>query len=211
MVDPEGAGESRCSSSAARARAAASSVPRRTRRGSSACARRCQSHARCVSVPTRCAFPFRGRVCGEKSREIRAVLERFSPVVEGASIDEWYLDMGGTEGVYGHEPLAVTAERIREAVAAATKLSVSIGGGTTKLVAKLAVERAKPKPGTSATGVHIVDAGRRRRRFSRRSSSLTFRWSVRASRSDSRSSECVALPMCCQYDVPDARAVARRA
>jgi DNA polymerase-4 len=36
---------------------------------------------------------------------------------------------------------------------------VSIGGGTTKLVAKLAVERAKPKPGTGATGVHVVDAG----------------------------------------------------
>src|SRR5262249_51015041 len=54
--------------------------------------------AMCVPIPR--------RVCSDKSREIRAVLEKFSPVVEGASIDEWYLDMGGTEGVYGHEPLA---------------------------------------------------------------------------------------------------------
>ena len=38
-------------------------------------------------------------------------------------------------------------------------LSVSLGGGTSKLVAKLAVERAKPKPGTGADGVHVVEPG----------------------------------------------------
>jgi DNA polymerase IV len=107
--------------------------------------------AMCVPVP--------GRACGQKSREIRSVLERFAPIVQGASIDEWYMDLGGTEGIYHHEPLAETAQRIRDAVVAETKLSVSIGGGTTKLVAKLAVERAKPKPGTGATGVHVVPAG----------------------------------------------------
>ena len=107
--------------------------------------------AMCVPVPR--------KACGEKSREIRSVLERFAPIVEGASVDEWYLDVGGTEAVYGHEPLAATASRIRTAVTAVTGLSVSIGGGTSKLVAKLAVERAKPKPGSGATGVHIVTAG----------------------------------------------------
>ena len=107
--------------------------------------------AMCVPVPR--------RACGEKSRQIRAVLERFSPVVEGASIDEWYMDLGGTERLYSDEPLATTAARIRERVVADTGMSVSIGGGTSKLVAKLAVERAKPKPGTGATGVHVVDAG----------------------------------------------------
>ena len=107
--------------------------------------------AMCVPVPR--------RACGEKSRDIRKVLERFAPIVQGASIDEWYMDLGGTEGMYHHEPLAVTAQRIRDAVVADTKLSVSIGGGTTKLVAKLAVERAKPKPGTGATGVHVVPEG----------------------------------------------------
>ena len=107
--------------------------------------------AMCVPVP--------GRACGEKSREIRAVLHRYAPVVEGASVDEWYMDLGGTEGLYQNEPLAVTARRIRDAVTAATGMSVSIGGGTSKLVAKLAVERAKPKPGTNATGVHTVAPG----------------------------------------------------
>jgi DNA polymerase-4 len=85
------------------------------------------------------------------------VLEQFAPIVEGASIDEWYLDLGGTESLYHHEPLARTAERIRHAVHDATGLTVSIGGGTNKLIAKLAVEHAKPKYG--ATGVHVVPAG----------------------------------------------------
>jgi DNA polymerase-4 len=107
--------------------------------------------AMCVSVP-------RG-ACGEKSRLIRAVLERFSPVVESASIDEWYLDLAGTDALYHHEPLGTTAHRMRAAIERETGLWVSFGGGTSKLIAKLAVDRAKPKPGTNATGVHIVSPG----------------------------------------------------
>lgn len=104
--------------------------------------------ALCVPVP---------RECGAKSGEIRAVLERFAPMVEGASVDEWYMDMTGTDAVYHHEPLSVTAHRIRAAVHETTGLTVSIGGGSNKLVAKLAVERAKPKLG--ADGVNIVEPG----------------------------------------------------
>jgi len=158
MVDPEGAGrepllivggtrESRgvvCSASyEARKFGVRSAMP-------IARALRLCPKAMCVPVPS--------KACGQKSREIRKVLERFSPVVEGASVDEWYMDLAGTEGLY-HEPLADTAMRIRDAVRRETTLSVSIGGGTSKLVAKMAVERAKPKPGTGANGVHIVPAG----------------------------------------------------
>ena len=107
--------------------------------------------AMCVPVP-------RG-ACSRKSAEIRSVLQRFTPVVEGASIDEWYLDLGGTEQLYDHETLERTAHRIRDAVRAETSLSISIGGGTNKLVAKMAVEVAKPKPDNQATGVHIVAPG----------------------------------------------------
>jgi DNA polymerase IV len=105
--------------------------------------------AMCVPVP--------GAACRRKHGEIRAVLERFAPVVQAASIDEWYLDLGGTERLYGGAPLDDIARRIRDAVIAETGLAVSIGGGTSKLVAKLAVERAKPK--TGATGVYVVPMG----------------------------------------------------
>jgi DNA polymerase-4 len=108
-------------------------------------------NAVCVPVPR--------RACGELSRAIRAVLEQYAPVVEGASIDEWYLDLGGTEALYHREPLAATATRIRQAVREATQLSVSFGGGTSKLIAKLAVEHAKPRGGTGGNGVHVVPAG----------------------------------------------------
>ncbi|MCL4865881.1 MAG: DNA polymerase IV, partial [Gemmatimonadales bacterium] len=83
----------------------------------------------------------------------------WAPVVEPASIDEFYLAMTGTEAVYRHEPLAVTAARIRADVLDRTGLAVSIGGGTNRLVAKLAVERAKPRAGGPTPGVHIVPAG----------------------------------------------------
>lgn len=103
----------------------------------------------CVPVPR--------KACGEKSAEIRAILERWAPVVEGASIDEWYMDLGGTEALYRQEPLADTAVRIRDEVRRATGLSVSIGGGTSRLIAKMAAERAKPSKG--ASGVHVVRSG----------------------------------------------------
>ena len=48
--------------------------------------------AMCVPVPR--------KACSQKHHEIREVLEQYAPIVAGASIDEWYLDMGGTEGVY---------------------------------------------------------------------------------------------------------------
>lgn len=107
--------------------------------------------AMCVPVP-------RG-VCSTRSREIRDVLAKFAPIVQASSIDEWYLDLGGTEALY-NEPLDATAHRIRSAVFAATGLNVSIGGGTSRLVAKMAVERAKPKPGSGANGVRCVEPGR---------------------------------------------------
>jgi DNA polymerase-4 len=97
--------------------------------------------------------------CAKISREIHGVLDGFTPLVQGASIDEWYLDMGGTEALYHGESLRDTAHRVRSAVQKATGLTVSIGGGTNRLVAKLAVERAKPKPGTGADGVFVVAPG----------------------------------------------------
>lgn len=107
--------------------------------------------AMCVPVP-------RG-ACSATSKAIAAVLGRFTPVVEGASIDEWYLDLTGTEALHQHETLEATALRIRTTVHRETGMWLSLGGGTSKLIAKLAAERAKPRPGTDAHGVHIIPPG----------------------------------------------------
>ena len=109
--------------------------------------------------PAAMAVPVPRLSCGDKSRAIQQVLTRFAPIVVAASVDEFYLDLTGTEAMYHGEPLAVTAHRIRTAVIAETGCSVSIGGGTSTLIAKIAAGAAKPIPGSGATGVHIVPSG----------------------------------------------------
>ncbi|HEU4723224.1 MAG TPA: DNA polymerase IV [Gemmatimonadaceae bacterium] len=159
LVDPEGAGKAPLLivGGAAGSRGVVCSASYETRKFGvrsampiSRALRLCPD-AMCVPVPR--------RACGVKHQEIRTVLERFTPAVQAASIDEWYLDLGGTERLYGDATLDEIAHRIRLAVRADTGLSVSLGGGSSKLIAKLAVERAKPKPGTGANGVHVVPAG----------------------------------------------------
>jgi DNA polymerase IV len=92
-------------------------------------------------------------VIAEKSREVRAVLEELSPVVQAASVDEFYLDLTGTERLFTGESLERTAVRFREEVLVRTSISVSLGGGTRRVIAKLATSFAKP------AGVHIVPPG----------------------------------------------------
>lgn len=109
--------------------------------------------------PDAMAVPVPRGACGEKSKAIRDVLVRFAPVVVAASVDEFYLDLTGTEAMYHEEPLTETAQRIRAAVIAETGCTVSIGGGTSTLIAKIAAGAAKPIPGSGATGVRIVAPG----------------------------------------------------
>ncbi|MGH7448323.1 MAG: Y-family DNA polymerase, partial [Longimicrobiales bacterium] len=103
--------------------------------------------------PNARVVPVSRAACVARSRAVRTVLESFTPVVEAASIDEAYLDLSGTERLYRDEPLESTAGRIQAAVLEETDIHVSIGGGVNRLVAKLAVSRAKP------AGVHIVEPG----------------------------------------------------
>lgn len=103
--------------------------------------------------PDATVVPVPREACGERSRRIRTVLEGLAPVVQAASIDEFYLDLSGTQRLYDGESLHGTARRIRETVLEATEISTSVGGGTVRLVAKLAVEWAKPG------GVHVVPPG----------------------------------------------------
>lgn len=76
------------------------------------------------------------------ARAVRAIFHRFTPAVEPVSIDEAYLDLTGTERLFGPPPAA--AERIRRAIRDETRLPVSMGLATSKVVAKIASTLAKP-------------------------------------------------------------------
>ena len=80
----------------------------------------------------------------DASRAVRVVLQRFSPTVVMASLDEAYLDFGGTDRIYPVSLLPV-AERIRDTVRTETGLDCSIGIGPNRMVAKLASDSAKPR------------------------------------------------------------------
>jgi DNA polymerase-4 len=78
----------------------------------------------------------------EYSGRVFEVLERFTPRVEMASVDEAYLDMTGTERLHG--PPLRAGHALHEAVKASTQLNCSIGIASSRLVAKIASDQAKP-------------------------------------------------------------------
>ena len=80
----------------------------------------------------------------DASREVEAVLGEFSPIVVMASLDEAYLDFGGTERLYPGSLLPV-AMKLRDAVRAGAGLDVSVGIGSNRMIAKLASDYAKPR------------------------------------------------------------------
>ena len=78
------------------------------------------------------------------SRAVRAVLEDFSPLVVMSSLDEAYLDFGGTERLHPISLLPI-AEQLRDQVKRATGLDCSVGIGPNRMIAKLASDCAKPR------------------------------------------------------------------
>ncbi len=76
------------------------------------------------------------------SQKVYDILSDFSPLVEMVSIDEAYLDLTGTERLLGR-PLAA-AHQLHERVRAGTNLPCSIGVGTSRLIAKISSDLAKP-------------------------------------------------------------------
>jgi DNA polymerase-4 len=76
------------------------------------------------------------------SHQVYDVLNAFSPLVEMASIDEAYLDMTGTERLYG--PPLRAAHLLHQRMKAETGLNCSIGIAASRLVAKVSSDQAKP-------------------------------------------------------------------
>lgn len=103
--------------------------------------------------PRALIVPIPGAMIRKKSRELAAALDRWAPVVAMASVDEAYLDLTGTDALYRSAPLEEITRWIQRDLFERTSLAVSIGGGTNRLVAKLATSRAKP------AGTHIVPPG----------------------------------------------------
>src|SRR3984885_8936903 len=80
---------------------------------------------------------------GEWSDRIATILGRFSPIVEMVSIDEAYLDLAGTERLHG--PPFAAADKLLRMITSTTGLPCSGGLGSTRLIAKVGSDQAKPR------------------------------------------------------------------
>jgi len=78
----------------------------------------------------------------EYSGRVFEVLNKFTPLVSMASIDEAYLDMTGTDRLHG--PPLRAAHLLHEAIKQATALNCSVGISASRLVAKVSSDQAKP-------------------------------------------------------------------
>ncbi len=87
------------------------------------------------------------------SNAMMDVCRRYTPLTEPVSLDEAYLDVTGCRRLYETTGLirpgcagwpVEVAEHLRDAILEATGLGVSVGAGTSRLVAKIASDYAKP-------------------------------------------------------------------
>ena len=99
-----------------------------------------------------CLFvPVRGAAYQSASREVMAILRRYTPLVEPVSIDEAFLDVTGSMRLFGDGE--TIARQIKNAVTVELSLTASVGVATTKLVAKVASDLRKPD------GLVVVEPG----------------------------------------------------
>jgi DNA polymerase-4 len=78
------------------------------------------------------------------SRQIRAMMDSLTPLVQPLSIDEAALDLSGTEALHGAPP-AIMLNRLARRVETEIGVTISIGLSHNRLLAKLAAERGKPR------------------------------------------------------------------
>ncbi len=78
----------------------------------------------------------------QASRQVFAILESYTPLVEPLSIDEAFLDVSGSTRLFG--AAEHIAREIKARIAAQTGLTASVGLAPSKFVAKLASDLRKP-------------------------------------------------------------------
>jgi len=98
----------------------------------------------------------------EVSAEVFEIFREFTPLVEGLSLDEAFLDVTGALRLLGDG--STIGHLIRERVREGTGLTCSVGCAPNKFLAKLASEFAKPRATSSAVlpghGVFCVEPGK---------------------------------------------------
>ncbi len=101
---------------------------------------------------------------GRASRAVMSILRGFTPLVEPIALDEAFLDVRSARRLHGDALEAGT--KIRERIRAETGLVASVGVASTKLLAKIASDMAKPdgllvvEAGTELEFLHPLDVGR---------------------------------------------------
>jgi len=91
----------------------------------------------------------------QASRQVFEILDKITPVVEKASIDEAYLDISGLEKIIG--PPHTVGREIRRCIRAGTGLTASVGIGPNRLIAKLGSEARKPDGLTVIAADEVLD------------------------------------------------------
>jgi DNA polymerase-4 len=100
----------------------------------------------------------------DASAQVMAVLRDVTPLVEPISLDEAFLDVAGAQRSLGSGP--EIGRLLRRRIRAETGLTASVGAATTKLLAKLASDLAKPdgmlvvEPGTELEFLHPLPVTR---------------------------------------------------
>ncbi len=92
--------------------------------------------------PTCIFVPVDGATYQRVSREVMAILRRFTPLVEPVSIDEAFLDVTASRALFGDGP--TIARQIKDTIQGELRLTASVGVARTKLVAKIASDLRKP-------------------------------------------------------------------
>lgn len=77
------------------------------------------------------------------AERVRRILETYTPAVETAALDDFYLDFTGTERLYPDYEAAL--RRVQTEVLEQTGLSVSVGAARTKVVASIASRLERPR------------------------------------------------------------------
>ncbi len=77
------------------------------------------------------------------AERVRRILETYTPAVETAALDDFYLDFAGTERLYPDYEAAL--RRLQEEIFGRTGLNVSVGAARTKVVASIASRLQRPR------------------------------------------------------------------